>query len=169
MILLTHLAGGYLVLKVAKKKYPKIETKKSIFLLSILIGSIFPDIDLFTSKYLVDHHSFLHTPLFWILIFIFLYFLFKKINRNINVYLILFILGVMTHLFLDWFGARSTGVRLFYPFYQKDYSLFPLQLERGKVEVLSIPGREYLTFYMENWFLFITEILICIAALILSF
>ena len=76
--------------------------------------------------------------------------------------------GVITHLFLDWFSGRTAGIQIFHPFSNKIYSLFTLNPEKGKI--LVFPNRQqlaYLRFYTENKFLTFIELGIMFTALVM--
>ena len=76
-------------------------------------------------------------------------------------------MGALLHLFTDWFTARTVGIKWFYPFSNKDYFLFSIQPEQGQVSVWEMIIDPYFSFYLENKFLMWSEILICVAALIM--
>lgn len=172
MTLPAHLAGGYLAIQLASELKPELGLgNDTLYIFVGLIGAILPDLDGFFFKYLKDHHkSPLHAPLFYLVIFTLIYSLDKLFYlKNLELFLVAFLLGIITHLFLDWFSGRTTGLRLFYPFKLKDYSLFPLDPEKGKVPISIIPNKEYkgyLKFYIQNKFLFIVELLLILLALL---
>jgi membrane-bound metal-dependent hydrolase YbcI (DUF457 family) len=77
-------------------------------------------------------------------------------------------IGTQLHLFLDWFTARTVGIKWLYPFSDKDYFLYKIQPEQGEVPVWEMIQNPYFSFYMENSFLFWAEIgLLFLTAIIL--
>lgn len=153
----THLASGYLVYRAAAFLGA---TQSANLLLLSMLGSFAPDIDgLFPGQRMNNHrNTIFHTPFFWILACL-LALLFLQISRpGFLIYSLVFFIGSFLHLFLDWVSARTGGVRLFYPFSQKAYSLFPLSLEHGDIPVLPNGGyKNFWKFYFQNTFLIIVE------------
>lgn len=168
MTLPAHLSGGYIAINLVDKINPSLELGSGCLLFAGLIGSVLPDIDFVFFKYMKDHHnSWPHTPLFWIAIYLIFFsigiFLRNQIIQNYSTALII---GILTHLFLDWFNGRAAGIRIFYPFSEKLYSLFPLSPEKGRIPTFLIPNKEYvefLKFYVQNKFLLAIEIMIIIS------
>ena len=135
-----------------------------------IIGALIPDIDFVFFKNIKDHHNSIpHSPLFWILVSSILYLLaFLTENTLLENYVIAFTIGVLVHLFLDWFSGRTAGIRVFYPFSKKVYSLYPLNPTEGEVSTSLIPNKSHIKFfkfYAENKFLLYVEILIILAGL----
>jgi len=165
MTLPAHMAGGYLALRLANKINPKLGLSTPLVFAIGLGAALLPDIDAFSSVYLKDHHSFTHAPLFWVLIFISLclvgHILSSSFIKNIA---LVILIGSCVHLFLDWFSGRTAGLQIFYPFSFKQYSLFPLNPEKGKIPISIIPSKDYLKFYAENGFLLFVEISIIVGA-----
>lgn len=167
MTLPAHVAGGYLALKVTTNIVPGLGLTEPEMLLVTILGSVLMDIDVFFYKEMRDHHnSLLHTPLFWVLIFILGYGIdwFTKNPSIKNITNALFI-SVFSHFLLDWFSARRSGIRIFYPFSQKMYSLFPLDQGKWGSSFRIFPKKEQVEFYIKNKFLFLTEILLTLGAL----
>ncbi len=134
-----------------------------------LVGTLLPDIDTQFFKYLKDHHnSISHAPLFWLTLISVVYGIsWLTKDRKIRPDLAAFSLGVFSHLFLDWFGGKTAGILIFYPFSHTVYSLLPLHPERGQISTL--PSREWLEFskfYLTNTFLVISELSIVLVAII---
>lgn len=167
MTLPAHVAGGYLAFKAVTTISPEFGLNEPKIFLVTILGSILPDIDVFFYKEMKEHHnSLLHTPLFWIFIFILGYGV-SLLTKNPSIKNITFALsfGVFSHFFLDWFSARRSGIRIFYPFSQKMYSLFPLNQGKWGSPFTFFPKKEQVEFYVKNKFLFLTEILLTLGAL----
>lgn len=167
MTIPAHAAGGFLILQVIDKINPGFGLREPKILLAGVLGSILVDVDAFFYEELKDHHnSLLHTPLFWALVFILGHFWgsFTKNSSIINITFALSI-GVFSHLFLDWFGARRSGIRIFYPFSERMYSLYPLDPGKWGSPWRLLPKREHLEFYLKNKFLFLTEVSIVLVGL----
>lgn len=158
-----HLASGLVINKIFSNKNKADKTKLLFF---SLLGAFLPDLDYLFFSYPKDHHhSLFHTPLFWLsLVIIFFLFLKKKKEKML---LQAFSLSLLLHFIIDWYGARTAGIRILYPLSDKVYSLFPLQPKRGKISIFSNQAqREYLKFYFSNQFLVGSEILFIIGAVI---
>lgn len=161
-----HLAAGYLINRIFREKE---QINQKALLIISLIGSFAPDIDGFYGGMITGHRTIFHTPLFWMGLTLLSYFYLRiKKKSNIMIYLAAFSLGAFGHIFLDWFSSRTAGIRVFYPFIYRDYSLFPLDPTQGHVAVW--PSREQLEFwrfYLENTFLVVIEISIIIVGIFL--
>jgi membrane-bound metal-dependent hydrolase YbcI (DUF457 family) len=155
MFVPSHIASGYLIGRAMKQSswttYP--------FMPVLLFASIFPDIDGLFSSTVAGHHSILHTPIFWIIIFtgMSLFNVFLKIDVIKPISFGIF-LGAQLHLFTDWLTARTVGIQWLYPLSQKDYYLFQIQPEKGQVSIWKMVQNPYFSFYMENKVLFWGEI-----------
>ena len=163
-----HLSAGYLVAQLSRKKVAGLLSKRLIILLAIL-GAFAPDIDGFFGNKMNNHrYTPFHAPLFWFLIFVIGYIggiILKK--PEIKTGILIFTISVFSHLFLDWISARTGGIRIFYPFSKKIYSLFHLKPEKGNITVL--PNKKHLQFwlfYLENKFLIGVEVLVILAGLL---
>jgi len=166
MTLPAHLAGDYLALKITDRIGNNSLTTP--FFISVgMIASVLPDIDVFSSRLLKDHHTVLHTPLFWLGTFIVLFLIGQLTNSLVVKSLAVAIfLGAMTHLFLDWLSGRTTGIQIFYPFSTRQYSLYPLKPKKGEIPLTIIPHVDYMKFYTENIFLLAIEGVIILIGLI---
>jgi len=165
MTFLAHLSSGYVIYKLSEKKSKNLLSKKLILTLSVL-GAFAPDIDGFFGNQMNNHrNTVFHAPLFWFSLFLFTFALgmiFKK--QKVKSIALIFLIGVFTHLILDWISSRTCGIRFFYPLSAKMYSLFPLKPEKGNIPVF--PNREQLRFwqfYLQN------KILIAIEGLVILF
>jgi hypothetical protein len=155
---IAHLPSGYLLAKILEKRIKKTEISKKLFFSIIMIGAVFPDIDLFYF-YLLDnksvhHHKyFLHWFSFWIPIFLisFLYYKLSKNNSKLAFMCTLFSGATLLHISLDTFVG---DVWLFAPFIDKPYVFF---------EVTPRYQPWWLNFIF-HWSFFV-EILICLTAL----
>jgi len=155
MFVPSHLASGYLFGKLIKCSSWTVFP----FLPVLLFASILPDADGIFSDTVAGHHTILHTPIFWIIVFSVMLFIQKisKIEIIKPISLALFV-GAQLHLITDWFTARTVGIKWLYPFSEKDYYLFQIQPENGQGSVLEMIQNPYFSFYMENAFLFWIEL-----------
>lgn len=157
---IAHLPAGYILAKFLDKKLKQTKTSKKAFFAIIMIGAVFPDIDLFYF-YLFDnrsvhHHKyFLHWFSFWIPIFVisYLYFKFSKYTSRLALAIVLLSSAALLHISLDTFVG---DVWLFAPFIDKPYVFF---------EVTSRYQPWWLNFIF-HWSFFV-EIIICFIAFIL--
>ncbi|MGY8780170.1 MAG: metal-dependent hydrolase [Fidelibacterota bacterium] len=165
MFLPSHLASGYILGKFIKRPLWSIFP----FMPVLLIASIFPDLDGVWSETVAGHHSILHTPICWIVIFGIMGFLGRITqNKKIKPISLGIFLGTQMHLLTDWVTARTVGIKWFYPFNKTDYFLYQIQPEQGEVPVWEMVQSPYFSFYMENSFLFWAEIgLLFLTAIIL--
>jgi hypothetical protein len=115
--------SGFMIYKLLNYFLPTFFPYKPVYFLVIAVFSILPDFDVLWSKTVNAHHStWFHTPIFWIfvcaLLSIPMYF-FGALN-------IIFLAGiqVLSHLFFDLLTSRAYGIRVFYPFSEKFYSVF---------------------------------------------
>ena len=169
MQLITHTAVGYLIYKIINRQHTISGVNKSWLLISAIAGALSPDLDFFFFTYVSQHHnSPFHTPLFWAVVFTLAIIVILIIKKpSAIVYLKIFLMAVLSHLFLDWEGGRSTGIMIVWPFSEKMYSLFPLQPEKGMIP--TVPGWQTLAFfkfYLENKILVGMELLTIIAAVL---
>ena len=124
MFVPSHIASGYLLGKALKSSswtvYP--------FMPFLLFASILPDADGLFSTTVAGHHTILHTPIFWVILFggMILIQKWKKMEILNPVSLGIF-LGAQLHLITDWFTARTVGIQWLYPLSQKNYFLFQIQ------------------------------------------
>jgi len=172
MTLPAHISGGYLALNIVNKINPNLGLSTNGLIIAWLVGSVLPDIDFMFFKYVKDHHnSWPHAPLFWIAIYLTVLtpgFILK--NQIIKGYSTALIIGILIHLFLDWFSGRTAGIRMFYPFSQQVFSLYPLNPQKGEVPTSIFPNKEYIEFfrfYAQNKFLIFSEIALTISGLFL--
>lgn len=167
MIVLTHAAVGYLFSKTYCDVLKMDCGSNSLFTAATIIASTVSDLDgLFGKKINQHRNTIFHTPLFWLGIVLVL-FLISFLVRSLILqsYIVAISLGIFSHLFLDWFSGRTIGIRLFYPFSKKMYSLFPLRPKLGDIPL--IPNKKYrdqyirfIRFYFNNVFLAISELMI---------
>ena len=148
---IAHLPAGYLLSKAIQKKF-----NNSKYLWLGLLGSVFPDLDLFyfylINKRQTAHHEYWsHIPFLWLLIGA-LTFLAIKISKkdNWNLPAILFFVGIFSHMVLDSIAAP---IHWLYPFYTQDFQL---------IDVPSVYSWWVLNFIL-HWS-FLLEIAICALA-----
>lgn len=175
MVLPTHIAAGYLISQIYIFNFSLEVIDSDLITAIVIAGSFAPDIDALFGRKLKDHRkSPLHAPLIWLLLFLTVILIgFIKNKKTIIVYSTAFIIGVLFHLFLDWFSARVTGIWIFYPFSRKQYSLFSRDPKKAAFSLF--PNRnnigkykEFAKFYFKNKFLVAIEaIIITIAILVL--
>ena len=168
MTLPAHIAGGYLAIKLTHKLFLKSKISQTTSIKAAIIGAMLVDLDIFIYPLMKDHHdSLLHTPFFWLILYL-ISFVFNKfiLSQKLKVLSDALFVGIMSHLFLDWFGARSAGIRIFYPFSNLRYSLFPLDPEKAAISIYSLPQLiEFGKFYGENKFLVSIEVTVILLAL----
>ncbi len=168
MFVPSHIASGFLLGKGVLSSIYK-NKHAPYFLLMVTIGAVIPDVDGIFSDTVAGHHSVLHTPILWIGFYTLAIIMSKMFNRkNIQPLGLGVMLGAQLHLFTDWFTARTVGIQWLYPFSHKDFFLYPIQPEQGQVTVWEMMKDPYFSFYLENGFLFCTEIIICLSALIIA-
>lgn len=173
MTLPAHISGGYLALNLINKINPNLGLSTNGLMIAGLVGSVLPDIDFVFFKYVKDHHnSWPHAPLFWIAIYLLVFALSLILkNQAIKDYSTALIIGILTHLFLDWFNGRTAGIRIFYPLSERVFSLYSLNPEKGKIPTFIFPNKEYgeffLKFYVQNKFLLFSEIGLTISGIFL--
>ena len=174
MLLPTHIASGYLIAQVYINNFNLEGVSSDLITTIAIVGSLVSDVDGLFGKQLKNHRKTpLHTPLIWLL-FILIIFLIGFITdkRKMIAFSTVFIIGILFHLFLDWFGQRAAGIRIFYPLSKKQYSLFPLNPQKAAFSVFPNRNnikkyREFVKFYFKNKFLIVTEILIILTAMLI--
>ena len=162
MFINSHIASGYIA--------SWFETNKKEWIVLWVFAAFVPDIDGLWSKTVVDHHSVLHTPIFWIVIcgtgWLIGWFKNDKITKRISYILFL---GTQIHLMTDYITARTVGIKWLYPFNDVDYFLYGIIPEKGEIPVWEMLVPPYISFYFENRVLAIFEVMINIIALVLYF
>tara|TARA_B100001540_G_scaffold195470_1_gene172149 strand:+ start:415 stop:924 length:510 start_codon:yes stop_codon:yes gene_type:complete len=162
MFINSHIASGYIA--------SWFETNKKEWIVLWVFAAFVPDIDGLWSKTVVDHHSVLHTPIFWIVIcgtgWLIGWFKNDKIIRRISYILFL---GTQIHLMTDYITARTVGIKWLYPFNDVDYFLYGIMPEKGEIPVWEMLVPPYISFYFENRVLAMFEVMINIIALVLYF
>ena len=162
MFINSHIASGYIA--------SWFETNKKEWIVLWVFAAFVPDIDGLWSKTVVDHHSVLHTPIFWILIcgtgWLIGWFKNDKIIKRISYILFL---GTQIHLMTDYITARTVGIKWLYPFNDVDYFLYGIIPEKGEIPVWEMLVPPYISFYFENRVLAMFEVMINIIALVLYF
>ena len=162
MFINSHIASGYIA--------SWFETNKKEWIVLWVFAAFVPDIDGLWSKTVVDHHSVLHTPIFWIVIcgtgWLIGWFKNDKIIKRISYILFL---GTQIHLMTDYITARTVGIKWLYPFNNVDYFLYGIIPEKGEIPVWEMLVPPYISFYFENRVLAMFEVMINIIALVLYF
>ena len=162
MFINSHIASGYIA--------SWFETNKKEWIVLWVFAAFVPDIDGLWSKTVVDHHSVLHTPIFWIVIcgtgWLIGWFKNDKIIKRISYILFL---GTQIHLMTDYITARTVGIKWLYPFNDVDYFLYGIIPEKGEIPVWEMLVPPYISFYFENRVIAMFEVMINIIALVLYF
>ena len=162
MFINSHIASGYIA--------SRFETNKKEWIVFWIFAAFVPDIDGLWSKTVVDHHSVLHTPIFWIVIcgtgWLTGWFKDVKILRRISYILFL---GTQIHLMTDFITARTVGIKWLYPFNEVDYFLYGIVPDKGEIPIWEMLVPPYISFYFENRVLAMFEVMINIIALVLYF
>jgi len=170
MLPFAHLSSGYLVYAAVAHTVDL----DNVPLFGIaLAGAMAPDIDGLFGAQMKDHrNTVFHAPLFWLGLSIVAFILGRIFVPTLKLPMLTFFLSVFVHLSLDWFSARTSGIRLLYPFSKKNYSCFPLLPEKGTLPVF--PDKEHLKTWVEFWrfyfskkFLVITELLITVSPFVI--
>lgn len=140
---LAHMPAGYLASKLLVSQFRLDSPKTKCLLLLGLLGSIFPDLDMFYF-YLVDnrqhsHHSYwTHIPFYWISLLAVSYAvaaLYK--SRFLVAAATVFIGCILLHLSLDTFAGG--GIKWLYP------------IQNSYINIFSIPSRH--GYWLWNYFL----------------
>lgn len=150
----SHMFSGIFVLHILSVYMPEHYSKTYMFILLSAIFAVFPDLDLFWSKSLKDHHdTAFHMPFFWAVVtavFLVLGLTIKQIDPFV---VLLFFIQVFFHLFLDFVTARFAGIKLLYPLSHKKYSMFKLRPQHGNLHVFRANRNlieKYLNYYFRN-------------------
>ena len=161
MIPISHAATGIFILRIFSFFNPAVLFNLPGILIAILL-SLLPDIDIFWAKKLNTHKSFLHAPLPWILLFVILYSI-NFFTHFVSTWILYFlIVQALAHILLDYITCRTAGVKIFYPFQNKEYSLFPHTKSYGNLELHEIVGKKSKNFwkhYLKNKNLVFFELL----------
>ncbi|OGG95768.1 hypothetical protein A2V95_01035 [Candidatus Kuenenbacteria bacterium RBG_16_41_7] len=123
-----------------------------------------PDLDILWAKKLNSHHvTYLHSPLFWIAIFIVLYIINFLFNLFGNWILYLYSFQVILHLLFDFIAGRTGGIPLLYPFVKREFSFLPLNKSRGDFHPSNIKEViKFLKYYSTSKIQIAFEVLLCI-------
>ena len=114
MLPFAHLASGYLVYASVAHS---VEVNSTPLLSAALAGALAPDIDGLFGAQIKDHkNTVFHAPLFWLCMCAIAFTAGKGWFPIFIPPLIVFFLSIFIHLFLDWMSARTSGIRVFYPF-----------------------------------------------------
>lgn len=155
---IAHLPSGYILAKLLEKKFKQNLLSKKVFFIIVMIGAVFPDIDLiyfylFDNRSVHHHKYFLHWFSFWIPIFLMSYFYFKRsiYSHKFALMVMLFSGAALLHIGLDTFVG---DVWLFAPFIDQPYVFF---------EVTSRYQPWWLNFIL-HWS-FLVELILCLIAL----
>ncbi|MFK7816428.1 MAG: metal-dependent hydrolase [Gammaproteobacteria bacterium] len=163
---LAHMPAGYLVSRFLLSQF-QLKPSKAKWLFALgLLGSIFPDLDMFYF-YLIDnrqhsHHSYwTHIPFYWLCLLAIFYFIaaiFK--SRFIIAAGTIFIGCILLHLSLDTFAGG--GIKWLYPFSNSYFNIFTVPSRHGywlwnyflhwtALAELTIITFATITFFRTNW------------------
>lgn len=164
---LAHLSSSYVIYAAVSGT---VEPSNGALLIVAIAGSLIPDLDGLRSAQFKDHrNTFLHAPLFWLALLIISLLVHKFTEIGIG-YIAVFFVGAFFHLFLDWFSGRTDGLRMWYPFSRKSYSLFPTKPHMGEIQVLpNKKHKQFWEFYFENKFLIVSEGILIISPIVIYF
>lgn len=125
---------------------------------------LLPDLDIFWAKKLNSHHvTYFHSPLFWLVIFLALYFINSFLNLFSNWIAYLFITEVILHLLFDFVAGRSGGIPLLFPFIKKEFSFLPLNKAEGDFQPFNIKELiKFLKYYSTSKIQIIFELSLCV-------
>ena len=148
MYTISHAFSGFLILRILIEISPEIYSKSMIFFMFSIIFSNLPDLDVFWSKTLNDHHvSFFHSPIFWSIISLVMIIILPR-QRFLS---ILLIINVFFHLFTDYLTGRTAGIAIFFPFSTKEYSIFKLDKKDGNFSAFNIKeSKRFFLKYFKN-------------------
>ena len=156
---IAHVPAGYICGCVLTDGVPEGEKKGR--LISFLIGSVFPDVDMFYF-YLFDHgrhhhhHYWTHLPIFWLAVLALSSFVGVFLRAKRFVWIAAsFVGGVFLHLILD---TPFAGICWLYPFSDQKFYLVTVPATRSW----------WVWSFVFHWS-FLFEIAICIAAAVLYF
>ena len=174
MLISTHIATEYILSEIYINNFNLQGVDSLLITTFTIVGSLVSDIDGLSGSQMKDHRKTpFHAPLIWFsFILIILLFGIFTFNEKMMIYNIMFGFGIFFHLFLDWLGGRTTGIRIFYPFSQKQYSLFRHDSQKGAISMF--PNRknirkyfEFVKFYFKNKILVTIEIIINLFAILI--
>ncbi len=159
---IAHIPSGYILAKFLGTKLKATGLSKKTFFALLMVGAVFPDLDLFYFYFIdersVHHHKyFVHWFSVWLPIFFaaILYLKITKFSSKMAWMIGLFSAGAVLHICLDTFVG---DVWLFAPFIDRPYVFF---------EVTPRYQPWWLNFIL-HWS-FLVELLICVYALYLYF
>ena len=173
MIFLSHILSSILILKVLHLINPSEFPVNSYSAILSIFFAILPDIDFFMSDKLHSHRkTMFHAPLSFVIVFLaglLVNYLFGLFPFWI---LYLFIAQAVFHLASDIITARSCGIYVWYPFSEKEYTLFPLEKSYGDFHPMKIASKEYRGFwkyYLKNKIMLGFELLVIVLGIISVF
>ena len=153
MIFISHVLLSVFILRILSLQFSSIPFNTYTLLFSAVVA-ILPDLDILWAKNLHMHRkTFFHAPLFWIVLFLMSFTLDKVFNFFPVWMLSLFTIQILVHLLLDYCTGRSAGIFIFYPFSNKEYSLFPLNKNKGIVhpsELKQMKPKNMITTYCRS-------------------
>ncbi|MFZ6035159.1 MAG: metal-dependent hydrolase [Patescibacteria group bacterium] len=165
-----HVAAGYLTTQIVDLLYPGLNfNSPGIIVTGIIAGNI-PDLDFLVVKNKLHHRdTWTHAPIMWAVVILVLLLIAKYLNNDTFFpYVLAFSLGVTSHFFTDWYAAREKdhgGIRLLYPFSKKHFGMLKLK-EPLITEDKDFDLVKYAKYYMENAFLFYSEVVLIILGVV---
>ncbi|HKL24088.1 MAG TPA: metal-dependent hydrolase [Candidatus Nanoarchaeia archaeon] len=138
MLLRTHIAISLFGILV----FFSLFQEKAIFVLAVIVATLFPDIDCETSKlgrkgifrpfqFFIKHRGFFHSFTFLILLVILCFIFLENFRKEI---IFGFLIGYGLHLIADSFTKK--GVRFFYPLTKKKFRFLGGIRSGGKKEIV---------------------------------
>ena len=157
---LAHMPAGYLASRLLVSQFQLDSPKTKYLLLLGLLGSIFPDLDMFYF-YLIDnrqhsHHSYwTHIPFYWISLLALTYAVAAFFKSRFLVAAATVFFGcILLHLSLDTFTGG--GIKWLFPFENSYINIFTIPAQ---------PNRYWLWNYFLHWTAFVEITIISIAGI----
>ncbi len=142
----THISLGYLIaMRLTSGNIPP-ETIRTVMTVS-MIASVAPDLDILQVWKLMRHReSVLHKPLFWVVVFGFVYAYFHITGKiELSIYTIIAAINVLVHLIVDTFSLNR-GIVWFWPFNKKEINLIRIHPPKGFAAMAKVTIRHPLTY-----------------------
>jgi len=157
---LAHMPAGYLASKLLVTQFRLDSTKTKWLLCLGLLGSIFPDLDMFYF-YLIDnrqhsHHSYwTHIPFYWLCLLVICYAIAAFFRSRFLIAAVTVFIGcILLHLSLDSFAGG--GIKWLYPFDNTYISIFSVPAQ---------PNRYWVWNYFLHWTALVELTIISIATI----
>lgn len=143
-----------MILRLLNTAFPNDFPMGTLFIVASMALANIPDADVLWSKKLRTHHrSPLHKPLFWIALSMAGLALSSFTAFPTRDIVILLSAQTAAHLAFDYATAMTTGIQVFWPLSEREYSLFPLRPSFGGFKPLSLDWKTWKRFirrYLQN-------------------